>query len=144
MEVGNNILFGNTVRATIIIKAYGANTQRSLAFGQYELDVTTLVPVGTTSTITTVQAPVVALTTSAVSAANLALSDPDPSGNANGCSCNNFFIINTSGNLQPLANAPGSNIIASDGLELQVDCATLFYYAYNATPTSWIQTGVLA
>jgi len=134
---GNDILFGNTVRASVAMIAYNTCSQKIVSHGVSRVDVNALVAAGGgIKTIETFNAPVVVLTEAEVEP-NLALGVPNLTGNSNECPIVVLTIINNSGHVQAFDTNPLlSNVKRTDIVNIMgIDC--MYKFVYDPTAESW-------
>jgi len=141
---GNDILFGNTVRASVAMIAYNTCSQKIVSHGESRVNVNALVAAGGgLKTIETFNAPVVVLT-EADTEPNLALGVPNPIGITNECPAVVLTVINSSGNVQVfdpnplLSNVKRTNVVNV----MSVDC--MYKFVYDPTAESWFPMCELA
>ena len=133
---GNDVLFGNTVRASVAMIAYNCCCKVINSLGQSLVDVNALETVGGVKTIPTFNAPVVILT-EAITELNLALGVPNLTGVGNDCPIVCLTVINNSGSGQVFDSNPAlSNVKRTDIVSvMEVDCLYTFYY--DPSKESW-------
>jgi len=136
---GNDVLFGNTVRASLEMIATNCCTQVTNALGQTVVNVNNLVTSGGVKTIPTTNSPSIVLST-ATGESNLALGVPLVTGISNGCPITCLTIINSSGAIQEFSQTPGSsNVKNTNNLWAMADgCA--YDFCYDPVAESWFAT----
>lgn len=138
---GNNVIYGNTVRASTAMIAYNSCCQVTDSLGQSVVDVNTLVESGDVKTVMTSNSPVVVLSASlSTSETNLALGVPNLAGVGSDCPIVCITVINSSGTVQELDSDPLlSNVKRTDVANiLEPDCAYTLYYDPSAA--AWYPT----
>ena len=133
---GNDVLFGNTVRASVAMIAYNTCSQKIVSHGESRVDVNEIVAVGGVKTIETFNAPVVILT-DASTESNLALGVPNLIGISNECPAVVLTVINSSGSVQVFDPNPLlSNVKRTDVVNvMSVDC--MYKFVYDPAAESW-------
>ena len=136
---GNDVLFGNTVRASVALIAFNCCCQVTNSFGQDVVDVNALATVGGVKTIPTINAPSIVLST-ATTESSLALGTPLLTGENNQCPIVCLTIINCSGSTQVFNSTPAlSNVKRTNIVSAMLDeCSYNFYY--DPSSESWIAT----
>ncbi|GAB5540221.1 MAG: hypothetical protein Salg2KO_23240 [Salibacteraceae bacterium] len=136
---GNDVLFGNTVRASVAMIANNCCCQVTNALGQAVVDVNAIDTVGGVKTIPTTSAPSIVLST-ADTEGNLALGVPLLTGVNNQCPIVCLTIINCSGSTQAFDQDPSlSNVKRTNfAWVMQDGCSYNFYY--DPSSESWIST----
>lgn len=135
MAIGNDIFFGNVVRASIIALTYNLCVDAYNALGKNSVDLDSLTVVGVVRTIPVNTAPVTVLTTAAGPLLNLALGPNEGATAFYDCPVERIVIINQSGSIQTFANTTAvSRISSSDALgalPMAVDKAYIFVWRNN-------------
>ena len=133
---GNDVLFGNTVRASIALIAFNCCCQVMNSLGQSLVDVEDLPLVGGVRTIPTFNTPVVVLTT-ANGVSNLALGVPNVTGIENDCPIVCLTVINNSGASQSFDLNPALSNVKRTDIDniMEADCLYNFYY--DPSKESW-------
>lgn len=134
---GNDVFFGNTVRASIAVIAFQVCTQNTASLGNSSVNVSALPLVGGVRTIPTINAPVVSLTATGP-VTDLALGVPNLTGAGNGCPIVALTIINCSGHLQSFDTSPTLSNVKNTDLVNEMPDGNAYNFYYDPTQESWV------
>ena len=132
--VGNSVLFGNEVKASIELIARHCCCQATVSLGVNEVTVEDIVPVNGVEILEAFRAPVITLNTNDnTSLSSLALSRPNQTVPRNDCETVCLVIINCSGEDQLFnTDTSISRVAKTDTNPIMItDCAYVFYYDFN-------------